>query len=154
MLRRVKNWLGIEGVKLELELPEKVASEEGQIEGKIRFYSMQPQTVTLIKVFLTERYTRGRRKEKRIDEYCLGQMDLVQPIDIPANEPVEVEFTLPFEMLQSEMDEFEQRNVLTKGLARAAKYLYSAKSNYFVEAEAKVKGTGLNPFDKREIQIN
>jgi len=153
MLRRVKNWLGIEGVKLELELPEKVTAAEGQVVGKIRFYSMQPQTVTLIKVFLTERYTRGRRKEKRIDEYCLGQIDLLRPIDIPANDPVEVEFTLPFEMLRSEVDEFEERNILTKGLAYAAKYLYNAKSNYFVEAEAKVKGTGLNPFDKQEVEI-
>jgi len=75
MLNKVKKWLGIEGVKLELVLPEKIKEEAGQVTGKIRFFSMQNQKVSYIKVVMVERYTRGKKEDKLIDEYQLGMID-------------------------------------------------------------------------------
>ena len=153
MLGRVKKWLGIEGVKLELIIPEEVAKSSQRIDGKMRFQSMNTQVVTEIKVVLIERYSRGKGKEKLTDEYELGSIAEKRNFEVPAEEPVEMDFSLPFGLYESEVDKFENRNILFRGIAKAAKYIRGAKSDYRLEAEAKVKGVALNPFDRKSIKL-
>jgi hypothetical protein len=153
MFGKVKKWLGIEGVKLELELPEMAFEELGAVSGQIVFRSKHAQTVTSIRVVMIERYTRGRGKEKLIDEYLLGEINLDKRIEVPAEEPIAVDFTLPFEMVKAPIDEFASRNFINKGIAKLAKTFRNTKSEYRIEAEAKVEGTALNPFDRKIIEI-
>ena len=153
MFGRVKRWLGIEGVKLELDVPGEVREKEGAVEGVLRFYSMNAQTVTHIKVVMIEHYSRGRGKEKLIDEYELGDLDLFRNIEIPAHEEVEVPFRLPFTLIKSDVDSFGDRNLLFGGLANLARLTRNARSEFRLEAEARVKGTALNPFDKKQIHL-
>ena len=153
MFGRVKRWLGIEGVKLELILPEEISEDADALDGKIRFLSMSPQTVRKIRVRMIEKYKRGRRKNKLVDEYHLGDIELEQDIDIPADEIVEIEFSLPFTLPKSDVDRFADKNVVFKGVASAAKFLKGVKSVYRVEAEAEVKGAALNPFHVKEIGV-
>ncbi|MCO6478623.1 MAG: sporulation protein [Phaeodactylibacter sp.] len=153
MLGKVKKWLGIEGVKLELALPEEVDANSREIHGNIRFMSLNPQTVTGIKIALIEKYSRGRGKEKLIDEYELGATEIHQIIEVPPEEVVEVPFHLPFSLVRSNVDEFGKKNFLFGGLALAAKALRGVKSEFRVEAEAQVKGVALNPFDRKIIQV-
>ena len=56
MIGRVKKWLGIEGVKIELILPEEISGKDGVIEGKLRFHTMNTQKVKSIRLTLTEKY--------------------------------------------------------------------------------------------------
>lgn len=138
---------------MELVLPELVRETEGAIEGILRFQTMQTQTVTSVKVKLIERYSRGRGDSKLIDEYQLAEIDLVQDIEVPENEVVELDFSLPFQLVKSEVEAFGSKNFLFKGIAKAAQLSRNAKSIYRVEAEAKVRGTALSPFDKKEVVI-
>jgi hypothetical protein len=153
MIGKVKKWLGIEGVKLELVLPDEVDSKYKVLRGKILLASLNPQLVTGIKLVLIERYARGRGKEKLIDEYELGQAYIDRAYEVPANEVVELDFELPFSIVRSGIDEFGSRNFIFGGVARAAKFVQGAKSEYRLEAEAKVKGVALNPFDKKFIKL-
>lgn len=153
MIGTVKKWLGIEGVKLELILDEDAAIQPGMVSGLIRFTSMHSQVVTKVKVVLIEKYSRGRGKEKRVDEYELGNLELQEDIQVVAGEEVDVEFTLKYKLVRSEMDELEKSNFLLAPLVKAAKSLSAVKSEYRIEAEAKVKGTALNPFDRKEVII-
>ena len=153
MFGTVKKWLGIEGVKVELDLPEIAFKQVAAVTGKIRFYSKNAQEVTFVKVSMIEKYTRGRGEGKRIDEYRLGEIELKETIQIPAEELIEIDFTLPFSLLESEVDTFGEKNFLTGGLAKIAKTLNNVTSNYFIEAEATVKGTALNPFDRQLIDL-
>lgn len=153
MIGKVKHWLGIEGVKLELMLPEEVPSKGGFVPGKILLQSMNAQTVTAIKVVLIEKYARGRGKEKLIDEYEIGATNLNQLIEIPMNGQVEVDFQLPFSLAKSNIESFGERNFLFGGIAKAAKMINGVQSEYRIEAEARVKGVALNPFDKKGIVI-
>lgn len=153
MFGKVKKWLGIEGVKLELLLPEEVKADSGVLQGSIRFTSMNNQTVTFIKVIIVEKFTRGRGEEKLIDEYELGTIEVERTIEVPANEPVEIDFKLPFELLQSEMDELGNKNILFGGLVKTAKWIRGVKSEFRVIAEAKVKGVALDPFDKKMVNV-
>ena len=152
MLGKVKKWLGIEGVKLELILPEAFAGHAEEITGIVRFRSMHEQTVQKIKIFMIERYARGRRKNKTIDEYKMGEMEMDVNVSVMPDEEVDIPFTIQFEQVKSEMDELEDKNFILKGIVRAAKYMKGAKSSFWIEAEADVKGVALNPFDKKEIE--
>ncbi len=153
MIGKVKQWLGIEGVKLELMLPEEVYEKSGFVVGKILLQSMNAQTVSSIKLVLIERYTRGRGAEKLIDEYEIGSTLINRTIEIPMNGAVEIDFQLPFKLAKSNIEQFGSRNMLFGGIAAAAKMINNVKSEYRVEAEAVVKGVALNPFDKKSLVI-
>ena len=151
MIGKVKRWLGIEGVKLELVVPEEIEKESGRIKGKIRLHSKADQRVKYIRVHLIERYSRGKKDEKRIDEYVLGELFINKSIPIDKDKVLEIPFELPFELLQSNMDSFEEKNFLAKGLVSVAKWWSSVKSEFRIEAEAKVEGTALDPFDRKKV---
>ena len=76
-----------------------------------------------------------------------------EPLEIIAEEPLVLDFVLPFELLQSEMDAFGDKNFLTKGIANIARMTRAVKSEYRIEVEADVQGTRLNPFDKQYIKL-
>lgn len=153
MLGKVKDILGIEGVKLDLVLPEQININEGVLQGTIQFSSMRSQTVTAIKIVLIERYSRRRGEERLTDDYLLGEMYVEQEIPIPISKTVEVDFELPFSVSRSEMDELANRNLFFKGLVGLAKKASGVQSDYRVEAYAKVKGTALNPYTKSAIFV-
>ena len=153
MFKKVKKWLGIEGVKLELILPEKVKEADGVVNGKIRFSSMNDQTVDTVRVVMIERFSRGRKKEKLTNEYRIGEINLTKEIPITKDNPVEIDFSLPFELMKSEMDELEDKNIFFSGLVKVAKKFRGVNSEFYIEVEAKAKGTALSPFDKRLIEL-
>lgn len=153
MLDKVKKWLGIEGLKLELILPEVVQESNGVIRGQIRLFSMTQQKVSGIRVKMIERYSRGRKQDKLTDEYVLGTIEFRQELTIPKEEYLDIEFTLPFEVKKSEMDAIGDSNPIIGGLVKLAKSFEGVQSTYFVQAEANVVGTGLNPFDKQVIVL-
>lgn len=153
MFGKVKKWLGIEGVKLELVLPELAFEAVGAVSGKIRFYSKHTQAVSSIRLVMIEKYSRGRGKERLVDEYLIGEAALDQRFEVPAEEVLEVDFTLPFELAKSRMDEFGSKNILTGSMAKLAKKLRNVDSEFRIEAEAKVEGTALNPFDRRTLKM-
>ena len=153
MFGKVKKWLGIEGVKIEIVLPEVTRARDGVVEGKLRFHSMNTQIVTHIRVAMFEKYSRGRGAEKLIDEFKLGEMELSESFEVPENDIVEVEFSLPFKLVKSEMDEFGDRNFLFRGISNLAKRSNAVKSYYRIEATAKVKGTALDPFDSKPLNL-
>ncbi|MBR9919472.1 MAG: sporulation protein [Bacteroidetes bacterium] len=154
MLKRVKKWLGIEGVKLELLLPEEIFESDGQLNGRVRLQSIEAHEVKEIRIVMVERYARGRRKDKLVDEYKLGEITIEKSIQVPANGTVELNFSLPFNLVRSDMDDWGKRNPLNGGLLKAMKWMEGVKSEYRIEAEALVKGVALNPFDKQIISIS
>ncbi|MBK9105057.1 MAG: sporulation protein [Saprospiraceae bacterium] len=153
MFGKVKRWLGIEGVKIEMILPDQVSASSGVIEGKLKFESMHVQTVTKIRITLTEKYIRGRWKSRLTDQYKIGEIELDEPIEVPAHEVIMMDFELPFTFVKSDMDEIADKNFVFRKLVDAAKTLKNVKSEFYIEAEAEVNGTALSPFDKQEIKI-
>ena len=153
MIGRVKKWLGIEGVKVELILPEEISGKDGLIAGKLRFHTMHTQKVKSIKLTLTEKYTRGRFKNKLTDQYKIAETEMSEEILVPENEPVEIDFELPFNLVKSDMDEMGEKNFVLGKLVSAAKKIKNVKSEYTLEAEARVEGTALHPFDKKPVNI-
>jgi hypothetical protein len=154
MIGKVKQWLGIEGVKLTLVIPESVDQKAGEVMGWVRFQTMHPQTVLLIRLRMIERYARGRGEQRLVDEYVLGQLEIEQAVSILPDEPVEIPFRLPFVRLKSNVDRLSDMGLMASGLATIARWTRAVKSEYRIEAEAVVKNVGLNPFDKKSILLD
>ncbi len=153
MFGKVKQWLGIEGVKISMILPEEVYGEAGIIHGQIKLDSMHTQTVKHIRLTLTEKYIRGRFKNKLTDLYKIGEIELNEEIIVPANEALVVDFELPFTLVKSDMDELGDKNFVLKKMVGAAKALKNVRSEFYLEAEAEVVGTALHPFEKVQVNI-
>ncbi len=153
MIGKVKKWLGIEGVKLELDIPDTLQRDGIMLYGKIRFSSLHAQTISSFKVVMIEKYARGRSEERLTDEYELGEITVEKIIEVPAEGTVEVPFQLPYRVTNSEMDEMQNRNIFSGALVKALKYYENVNSEFRVEAEAKVGGVALNPFDKKIIEL-
>jgi len=154
MLGKVKKWLGIEGIKVQLIIPEAVSGKDGTIDGRLQFYSMHAQTISSLHFKLIEKYIRGRKKRRLTDEYLLAEKEIHQLIEVPEKELVEIDFSLDFEMVSSRMDELQAKNFVLRGLIGAAKKIKSVHSEFRLEIEADVVGTALNPFDKKTIEIS
>lgn len=152
MLGKVKNWLGIEGVKMEIETAERIRLMDGVVKGSILFQSMTDKKVKKVKIELIEKYTRGRGKNKLINEYKLGTLEIEKDLDIQANGQLRLDFKLLYNPKTSEMDAMG-RNLLLRGPVALAKMLKGAKSVYRVEVDAKVQGTALNPMARKVINI-
>jgi hypothetical protein len=153
MFGKMKQWFGIEGVKVEMDVPEEIIKQLGVVKGQLRFSTMKTQTVTAVKVTMIETYKRGRKQDKRIDDYQIGTVYLQEPFEIKPDEPLILDFVLPFELLKSEMDDFADKNFLTKGIVGLARMSRAVNSEFRIEVEADVSGTRLNPFDKKYIKI-
>jgi len=153
MIGNVKKFLGIESVKIKLEAPEEIISTEGVLRGKVILNSMTKQTIKSIEIKLVEKYERGRQADKLINDYIVGRVRFDKEFKIEANKELAFKFEMPYVIVQSEMDKIGQTNFMIRACVRAAKYMHNVKSEFRLEASAKVKGNAISPFVSEEIKI-
>ncbi len=153
MLHKVKQWLGIEGVKIEVVIAEEFDKKTNLINGQVRFSSQHTQVVNNIKFKVIEKYTRGREDEMLVDEYLLGQGLINGPLEVPAESTVEMNFSIPIKREYSQMDELEESNFMVKSIVKLAKKFQNAHSTFRVEAVANIEGTALSPFSVKEFSM-
>jgi hypothetical protein len=153
MLGKVKSFLGIESVKLSLDIPEVINISSGTLKGKLILNSMSDQIIKSIEIRLIERYERGRGNKKLINEYEAGRLNSDKSFKVEANKELAFEFDLPYHIAESEMDKIGNSNFLTKTFVKAAKYLHGVKSEFRIEASAKVQGNAISPLISEPILI-
>jgi len=154
MFGKVKKILGIEGVKLELIVPDKVSRDIGIITGIVKLTSLSDNNlIESIHLKMVEKYTRGRGDSKLINEYPMGQLLKKENITISKNDILEIPFEMEFAYVKSEMDKMGESNFITRGLVGLAKKARGVQSEYKLIAEANIKGTTLHPFDSKPINL-
>lgn len=153
MLGKLKKVLGIEGVKVELTVDTPVDKKNQKISGELKFTTKSNGKVNKIYIKLIEKYSRGRRKSKLVDEYTVAMLEMNDSFEITPEEIVEIPFSMEYEIALSEMDKMQKDNVFSRPLISLAKFVKAVKSEYTVLVEADVQGTTLNPFDKVVIKL-
>ncbi len=151
MIGKVKDFFGIEGVRLELFVPADFKLSSGKIEGTLKLASLRAQTVTALSIELRERYTRGRKENKLIDTYVLGYLRESTEIKVAANEEVFLPFELCFAERRTAIDDFSKRSPLLKPFGKLAKFSAGASSKFTLVGSALVKGVKLSPEVKLEL---
>lgn len=153
MIGRLKKMLGIDGLKLELICADSLDMNASVVEGEIVMISKYEVVIEAIEVRFIEKYSRGRMGGKKTDEYNIGSLRTGFNLTLPANKLTTIPFKLPVDYLKSSMDRFGNRNFLFKGIAKSAKLIKGVRSQYRIEADAKVSGTGLKPFAKKDVKV-
>ena len=153
MLGKLKKVLGIEGVKVELILSEPVDKKNQKISGELKFTTKTTGKVNKIIIKLIEKYSRGRGKNKLIDEYTVAVLEMNDSFEITPEEIVEIPFSMDYEIALSEMDKMQKDNIFSKPFIGLAKWIKKVKSEYTVLIEADVQGTTLNPFAKEIVKL-
>lgn len=145
MIGKVKDFFGIEGVRLELFVPDDFKLSSGKIKGTLKLSSLRSQKVKALSIELRERYTRGRGESKLIDTYVLGYLRESTDLKVAANEEVFLPFELCFAERHTAMDNFSSRSPLLKPLGKLARFSAGATSTYTLVGTALVKGVKLSP---------
>ncbi len=154
MLKKIKNILGIEGVKMELRCPDQVDERQGFIEGQLTLKSKSPKTIKLITLKLIEKYQRGRNEDILIDEYLISSLEIETDLFLKDDIEKSIDFKLAFNLLKSDMDQLADKNILIKGIVGVAKSLKNVQSYYRLEAIANEDDSELDAVTKKKILIN
>ena len=152
MLKKVKKALGIEGVKVQIETDRQHPKVTRIIRGHIVLTSLSDNVVEHIHIKMIERYSRGRKKDRLVNDYEIGKVNLSGPIEVSPDAAVRLSFEVPYIIARSEMDELGETPIVG-GLIALAKYLKKVKSSYRIIAEADVTGTKLQPFAEQEVAL-
>ncbi len=148
MLRRFKDWLGIEGVKVSID---NIAITDKIVTGQLLLKSTTTQFIEHIDIKLEEEYSRGWRKSKRTDNYPLAKKSISLDVPIGAEETKIINFDLSFDKLKSPIDRLGESGTIKSGISKLAKKLNNVKSSFILTAEVKVRGVALSPFTKEIV---
>ena len=85
MIGKIKNYLGIESVKIEIDIPDEINADDEIIVGKLIILSQRSQVINSIEIKLVENYQRGRGKKKLINDYTAGLMTFNKAFKVEAN---------------------------------------------------------------------
>ena len=152
MLKKVKNWLGIEGVKISIT-DIVTHTDSNTITGSVTLKTGSEQQIEALLITVKEKYTRGRRKSKLSDIYTIGhqRIEINEPI-LPAEEK-QFNFEVGYKLKLSSVDRFGKKNVFNRVLAKTAKTLKGARSTYTCTTEVIVSGNKLKPYDTELVEL-
>ncbi len=149
----IKQFFGIGGVKVELQIPPQAPKAGGMIQGNINLTAKSDQHILELEVKLVETWSTGRGEDKEEKEFELGKLNLPAPFDMKAGEVRQFPFQLPFQLIKSNNDQLKEKGGALGALGSVAAFADAEKSVFHVVADADVKGTALDPGDKKEIQL-
>lgn len=136
---------------MELTVDDPFNLESEILLGVIKLTTKTESEVSSITIRLIEKYSRGRKSSKLIDEYVLGELIMSEQINITPDEIIEIPFELEFINLQSEVDKMAEGSLFMRGPLKLAKFIKNVSSVFRLEAQATVTGTRLQPF--AEVQL-
>lgn len=149
---KVKNWLGIGGVKFDLQVNPSYSKQAGTVIGKLMVTSKSEQTIKEIKVTVEELWTHGRGEQKTKKNFELGVLTL-PGFTLKAGETQTLDFTAPFNLLKSQNDRMKDQGGVVGGLGKLGSFMDGEKSEYSVVAIGNVQGVALGPSDRKAIQL-
>ena len=150
---KLKDILGIEGLRIEIIIPAEISKSDESINGKLLFTTKSDKTIKSITISLIEKYRRGKADKTLIDEYTLSEIEMDLNVDITEELPAKLDFELPISLLKSDMDRYAEGNFVAKNLVKVAKKLKNVNSDYRVEVVAILSDLTLNSIAKQPISI-
>jgi hypothetical protein len=151
----IKQFVGVGGVKLDLQIPAQFSKEMSELVGKLIITTKSDQKINSVSYKFIEEYTTGRGDEKKEQEFELGRIEDKQAFELKAGEAKEISFTIPFKMLKSSNDELAEKGGMLGGIGKLAKMADNEKSVYKVKVDVDVDKTAgiFDPSVDKEIKF-
>jgi hypothetical protein len=153
----IKGWLNIGGVKVLLwKYSEPLRKSNPVITGAVLLKTRSPKTVLSMEVRLIEEHTTGKGEERKTETTVLGRYKVPEsgpglgyPLELKPGEDREEPFTMNVAIPQRLRD---QKGVVGS-VSKVGAFLSNDKVEYFLVAEADVKGTPFDPTHKVPMSI-
>lgn len=153
-LQKVKNKLGIGGVKVAIQVPNEIPkTDSGVVDGTVILTTKSPQEILTLTVKMVEEFTTGYLTDKSTKEYELGEIEINGGFDIKPGETKEVDFSVPFAMLKSNNDVLKEKGGVMGKIGKASAFVSGERSKFFVDVEVDVKSAFVDPTAKEQIQL-
>ena len=151
--QKLKNKVGIGGVKVELSIPEQTTKADATLTGKLMLTSKSEQEIKEVEIKMIEEYTTGRGDDKETKELTLGKIKITEAMTIKEGETKEIPFSLPYSIIKSNNDELKEKGGALGSIGKLGSFAKNEKSEYFIEAEVDVLSAALDPSDKKKIKL-
>jgi hypothetical protein len=153
----IKGWLNIGGVKVKLSNVEtKFPRNDNTMTGDVVLTSKSDKTVLDIEVEMVLEKSTGRGEERKTEKKVLGSFSFARnmigsgfPMDIKTGETKTFTFVLPVSIPR----ELSQEKGVLGAIGKIGAFASNDKFEYYVKAEADVKGTPFDPTDKVTITV-
>ena len=145
----VKGWLNIGGVKVKFDgLNKTIRKSEFKINSKVNLTTKSDKTVNkMVYKFLLKKTT-GTGDQKKTKEFVIAQS--IQPgFDLKANENKTLDMELTYNLEKSLAD----MGGVLGAIGKVGSFLSTDKEEYFVVAQADVKGEAVSPSDWVAVKV-
>lgn len=149
LLDKIKGWLNIGGVKVKLDVAPQVSRSQSELPGKVTLTTKDDKHVLKLNYKLIEERTTGSDDEEETEETILGQVTMSEPFDIKGGETRELDFVIGYAIKERLAD----KKGMMGAVGKLGSFAAGEELKYYVVAECDVKGTALDPSDKREVQV-
>jgi hypothetical protein len=153
-LDTIKQKLGIGGVKMQVTLPGKIERDSGTFSGTIALTTKTDQYITELEIEMIEEWSIGKGENKEQKTFELGKALVAKEFSIKPGEIKTFNFTLEYELINSENDDLKEGNAVQKGLGKFGSFLDGENSKYFVKTSCDVKGVIFSPSESTEIKLS
>lgn len=150
ILKKIKQFFGIGGVKASLSVDDKISKESGSFSGKVQLTAKSEQLVKKVTVELEEDWKTGRGENETTKQFTLGEVTIGEMVKIGAGEVKEFDFSCNFDMIKSKNDRMADTS---KTLAGVGKFLDGEKSTYTVIVSCDIEGALIGGTDSKEVKI-
>lgn len=151
---KLKQGLGIGGVKVVLEIPPEAAKDAGLVKGTVILITKSPQRVKGIKILMREVMTSGDRiEDRREEQFKLGDTTVNQAFAIQPGEEKRIEFSLPFAARRTFSENLQQKGGVVGAIGTAGRMMDDRRSRYYIVAQVEVEGTVLGPSATQSIRL-
>jgi|SRR5664279_636617 len=152
MFGKLKQFVGMVGVDVQLELEQQLPLSADSVSGLIRISAKQEQQITKVKATMKQAIHEGTGSERQVRDYYIGEVDVVTtPFTIKPNEILEYKFTLPFSRRRTFDQSMAEQGGILGALGTAGKFMDNEQDNFWVNAVADVKGAALDPSDNKQV---
>jgi hypothetical protein len=148
---KIKQFLGIGTIKMELDMQPTVDLESKLITGKLKVTGKSDQSIKDIELSFDESFSTGKSDAKSTSKLNWGKMTL-QGFEIKKDEVKEIEFELPFSYAKSSNEAMADKGGIVGGLGKVGTFLDGEKQKYELTATANVKGVTLPPLVSKELK--
>lgn len=149
-LDTIKGWLNIGGVKVKLQGVGPTVSKTGNtLTGSVILTSKSDKHIMGLRYRFFLKKTTGRGNEKETKEFTLGESRTLEEFDLKTGESKTIEFIITYGIEKTLKD----MGGVLGGIGKLASFASAEKFEYFVTAEASVKGAAFSPSDRVPITV-
>ena len=153
MFGKLKQALGIGGLKVSIQAPGQISRSDAAITGTVAITAKSDQLVETVAVKFFEEYATGRDDAQKEQQFTLGEQEISGAFEMKAGETKTLDFSLPFQFLNSDNDDLKGKGGVYGAIGKMGKFAANEKSAYKLQALVDVKGTFLDPDATIDIKV-